>query len=296
MPPRTDTYERAYACCDQVLFEDGKFPTIDAIRERIQVNSPAVITRAIKDWTLHFVDRHREKLERPAIPPLLLDSAESLWRLALDEANRALQEREMALAEKERGWQAELEQLRNTLDTQTREARHEAERLERELQQKQSTLDELGNRLSTTTETLAVRERELAEMRQAASRAEGSLAEARAAQEAQAKAWTERFDSDHAWHLKRIEEEKTLARVRADQEIADKSAALATARGEIEALRRRLTDSQDQVRALIERQGAQERELEGLRSQLAAAEKALVVEREKNRKVTAIVRRQRRPV
>lgn len=105
MPKNTDTYERAYECCDRVLFEDGRFPTIDAIRDRIHVNSPAVIKRAISDWTLHFVERHRQRLQHPNMPAVLVDAAESLWKLAVSQAEQVFAERSETLSQRESEWQ-----------------------------------------------------------------------------------------------------------------------------------------------------------------------------------------------
>lgn len=86
MPKLTDTYALAYECCDRVLQETERFPTIDAIRERIGVNSPTTIKRAINEWTVAFARKHFDKLHRPDVPVALQDATENLWHLALKEA------------------------------------------------------------------------------------------------------------------------------------------------------------------------------------------------------------------
>lgn len=91
MPKITDTYALAYECCDQVLLETERFPTIDSIRERIGVNSPTTIKKAINDWTVAFARKHFEKMHRPELPTALLDAAEALWYLALKQAEHAFQ-------------------------------------------------------------------------------------------------------------------------------------------------------------------------------------------------------------
>ena len=99
MPKTTDTYARAYEACATVFTELARFPTIELIRERIGVNSPTLIKRAITDWTLEFAERHREKMTRPDLPNSLLEATENLWKLALLEAQRTFQQDRQAWAE-----------------------------------------------------------------------------------------------------------------------------------------------------------------------------------------------------
>jgi len=97
MPKLTDTFKLAFECCDEVLRETGKFPTIDAVRSRIGVNSPNTIKNAINQWTEHFAKRHLEKLDRPSVPIALLDAVEKVWTLAVKAAEQSYQTKELAL-------------------------------------------------------------------------------------------------------------------------------------------------------------------------------------------------------
>lgn len=89
MPKLTDTYARAYDCCDQIFIELGRFPTIDLIRERIGVNSPTTIKKAMNEWTQHFAEKHFDMINRPDIPVVLSDAMKQVWKLAVIEAEKA---------------------------------------------------------------------------------------------------------------------------------------------------------------------------------------------------------------
>jgi hypothetical protein len=295
MKKNTDTYSLAYECCDQVFLEEGRFPTIDAIRERIHINSPAVIKRAMNDWTLHFVDKHRRKLEHPNMPAVLVDAAESLWQLALQQAGQAYGERQAALDRKEADWQDRLQALEKQRADQEQAWRQESERMAQELAAQADVVLELSGQLGTTAARLDDTEQWLAEARQDLSRVEGALAEARAANEAQAREWAAKFEKDHAWHLRRIEEEKELLKEQQARTLADQKRALEQARIDQEALRIRLTQIMHQVGDSLERQSKLEAENATLREKLARTEQALASEREKAKKLSALVKKQRRP-
>ena len=294
MKKNTDTYSLAYECCDQVFLEEGRFPTIDAIRERIHINSPAVIKRAMNDWTLHFVDKHRRKLEHPNMPAVLVDAAESLWQLALQQAGQAYGERQAALDRKEADWQDRLQALEKQRADQEQAWRQESERMAQELAAQADVVLELSGQLGTTAARLDDTEQWLAEARQDLSRVEGALAEARAANEAQAREWAAKFEKDHAWHLRRIEEEKELLKEQQARTLADQKRALEQARIDQEALRIRLTQIMHQVGDSLERQSKLEAENATLREKLARTEQALASEREKAKKLSSLVKKQRR--
>ncbi|MBF6649119.1 DNA-binding protein [Methylobacter sp. BlB1] len=294
MKKNTDTYSLAYECCDQVFLEEGRFPTIDAIRERIHINSPAVIKRAMNDWTLHFVDKHRRKLEHPKMPAALVDAAESLWQLALQQAQAAYGERQAALDRKEADWQSRLQALEQARADQELAWQQEAGRMAQELTAQADVVLELSGQLGTTAARLENTEQWLAESRQDLSRAQGALAEARAANETQAREWTIKFEKDHEWHLRRIEEEKDLLKKRQAKALADQKRALELAQIDQEALRIRLTQIMHQVGDSLERQNKLEAENAALREQLAQAEQALASEREKAKKLSSLVKKQRR--
>ena len=295
MTKSTNTYELAYECCDTVFFEDGRFPTIDSIRERIQVNSPAVIKRAMNDWTLHFVERHREKLQNPNMPSLLVDASESIWKLALKEANQTFSERSRELDLREAEWKSEIAELKKSLKECESAWNAEKLKLEAELESRSVLLTETIDKLEQKSASLDETERALSETKQALSRMDGALAEARSAHDMQAKEWAAKFDQDHDWHLKRIEEEKDSLRTQHAKAMSEQNRSLEMARMDQESLRARLTQIMNKVGDSLERQSKLEIETEQLRQVLADKDKALQIEREKSEKLKALVKRQRRP-
>lgn len=296
MTKNTDTYALAYECCDTVFLEDGRFPTIDAIRDRIHVNSPAVIKRAMNDWTLHFVEKHRWRLEHPNMPAVIVDAAESLWKLALLQAEQSYSERKAALTNQEFEWKKQIAELEETLADRQSVCEIDRTRLTNELQAKTELITEVRNKLEMTAARLDESERALSDTQQSLSRVEGALAEARSAHTMQAKEWTAKFDQDHDWHLKRIDEEKEALRTQHAKTIADQIRSLEMARMDQESLRARLTQIMNQVGDTLERQSKLETEMGLLHQELAIKDKALQAERDKSGKLQALIKRQRRPV
>jgi chromosome segregation ATPase len=295
MTKNTDTYALAYECCDTVFLEDGRFPTIDAIRDRIHVNSPAVIKRAMNDWTLHFVEKHRRRLEHPTMPAVIVDAAESLWKLALLQAEQSYSERKAVLTNQEYEWKRQIAELEKTLADRQSAWEIDRTQLTNVLQAKTEFISEVKSQLEMTTARLDESERALSDTRQSLSRVEGTLTEARSAHAMQAKEWMVKFDQDHDWHLKRIEEEKEALRTQHAKTIADQNRSLEMARMDQESLRARLTQIMNQVGDSLERQSKLETEMELLHQELANKDKALQAERDKSGKLQALIKRQRRP-
>ncbi|MDP2426556.1 MAG: DNA-binding protein [Methylobacter sp.] len=115
MPKMTDTYVLAYACCETILKELSRFPTIDLIRERIGVNSPNTIKKAMNDWTEAFAKQYIEQqhsaLDCPGVPSVLTGALTQLWQTTVAEAQLNYAEQAAAL-------QTELDQLQHTVDQQ----------------------------------------------------------------------------------------------------------------------------------------------------------------------------------
>lgn len=295
MEKRSDTYSLAYECCNTVFLEEGRFPTIDAIRDRIHVNSPAVIKRAMNDWTLHFVERHRKKLEHPNMPAVIVDASESLWRLALGEAKKEYEERNREITVKELEWKSRIDFLEQEIKAITDEWKNENEKLSQEISSQITLNNEISEKLNKTAFSLKEAESELGVTRENLSRSEGALEESRKAQEAQAKEWIEKSERDHLWHLKRIEEEKDAARNEQARIVANLNRSLETAKLDQESLRARLTQVMNQVGDQLERQGKLEDQIDQLRGNLVDTEKALSIEKDKTSKLQALVKKQRRP-
>jgi hypothetical protein len=199
MPKITDTYTLAYACCDDVLMETGKFPTIDTIRNRIGVNSPNTISNAIKAWTQAFAERQLDKQSRPDLPSILLESIEGIWKLSTIEAAKNYVDKEKALNTAITELQTTINQQQKALTQYEKDI--EASRLQQEqLLEKIGVLEvsntELTQNNKTGLDQIATLETQLINK-------ETQLAE----QEVQ---WQSRQDQDQQWFARRLDEEKTF--------------------------------------------------------------------------------------
>lgn len=288
-----ETYTLAYACCDVVLLEDGKFPTIDAIRERIGINSPVVIKRAINDWTLHFVEKHRKKLLIPNMPTLLMDATEALWQLCVNEASKSFEQDKSALTQREAEWQNTLTKQQDALKTNAMAWETEKQRMMQELSAQTDLIKEFSLRLDDTVRQLDEANRQLNETRQALSHSEGSLAEVRDANTKQMQDWTIKFEKDHQWHLNRITEEKQALATHYDKVLTDKQRALDISQSKQDALAAQMTQIMDRVGDSLERQAKLETEVAQLKHLLTTKDHALKTEQDNNEKLRALVKRQR---
>lgn len=295
MRKQSDTYTLAYECCDTVLMEDGRFPTIEAIRDRIGVNSPTVISRAIKDWTLHFVEKHRQSFERPDLPVVMLDAATGLWQLALKEANQSFSEQRQALEQRAAEDQTLIAQLRQQL--QEEQSRWEATlaEIEHQLDEQVDQNAELVRTLADTERTLKDTDAQWVATREELSRTEGSLTALKSAHDAQTKEWSDRFDKQHNWHLHRIEQEKMAARQEHAKTIATLERALEEARLDRATSQARINQLMQQLSDRHEHQLKWEADFAQLREQLASRDAALQAEKNKVSKLQELVRKQRRP-
>ncbi|OAI16230.1 hypothetical protein A1507_11765 [Methylomonas koyamae] len=295
MSNRTDTYTLAYECCAIVLSEDGRFPTIEAIRDRIGVNSPTVISRAIKDWTLHFANKHKETFERPDMPAVMLDTAASLWQLALKEASKQFDEQRQQFEENARNDQALISQLQQQLVDQQAQWDTERSQQSQHNEELRHANAELATALAEARQSLSHTNAEWASTREALSRAEGSLSAANAALQAQESAWSNRFNQQHDWHLARIEEEKNAARQEHARTIAALGRDLDELRLDLATAQARITQLMQQLSDRHEHQLKWEADLATLRAQLGAREAELQAEKDKCQKLHEVVRKQRRP-
>lgn len=200
MPKLTDTYARAYDCCDAVFTELGRFPTIDLIRERIGVNSPVTIKKAMNEWTRHFAEQHFDKLNRPDVPAALAHAMEQAWKLAMVEA-------EKAYAQKEQGYQdtiadnraamAGLEQEKASLKQGLGQVRDELVKAEQHIQTLSQQLDTQGQTLRQLAEQLTDAEKQRADQQ--------------ALMQEQHQRWQQQQEQDQAWFARRILEERQFA-------------------------------------------------------------------------------------
>jgi Plasmid replication region DNA-binding N-term len=88
------TYTRAYEACEAFFAETGQMPTIDVIKPLIGVNSPSTISSAIKAWKNALSQTiKKDQGILPGIPSCLMDTVNTLWQHALDEARQVFNER-----------------------------------------------------------------------------------------------------------------------------------------------------------------------------------------------------------
>jgi chromosome segregation ATPase len=204
MPKITDTYTLAYACCETILKELQRFPTIDLIRERIGVNSPNTIKKAMNDWTTafakHYIEQQRSPLECPGVPSLLTDTLYQLWKDTVSEAQQRYTEQAALL-------QDNIVQLQHTISQQQvvlidadlalHEAGMKMETLEAEL------MASTADKIRLQTELLATQQREhtLNQVLEQQQQRESELSDQ----------YQHRLQQEQDWMQRRILEERELA-------------------------------------------------------------------------------------
>jgi hypothetical protein len=197
MPKLTDTYARAYDCCDLILSELGRFPTIDLIRERIGVNSPTTIKRAMNEWTQHFAEKHFDKINRPDIPVTLLHSVEQVWKLAVIEAEKAYLQKEQAYQQQVAKHQTEIATLKQ-----------EHELLQTSLGQERLKVAESHQQLELLQQQLAGKMEDNQQLLSSLKESEANLAGQEALMQEQAQRWRQQQEQDQEWFARRLMEEK----------------------------------------------------------------------------------------
>ena len=199
MPKLTDTYSIAYACCDEVLFETGKFPTIEAVKARIGVNSPNTINHAIKAWTKDFAEKQLEKQNRPDLPACLLEAIEQVWKQATNEANKIYLDKEKEFKITTTELQKQLnnqQQNLNQKDQHIAELALNHQKLTSTLQSLEIFIAELEQRNKTQIDQIKSLENQVAAKTK-------QLAE-------QEQQWLTRQEQDQLWFARRLHEEKTF--------------------------------------------------------------------------------------
>ena len=209
MPKVTDTYALAYAACGELLSELGRFPTIDLVRTRIGVNSPATIKKAITEWTVQFAAQQLERQQRPGVPALLLEHLEQLWGLAVNEARATYREQEQAYQTQVQSLAAELtgqQQLVRELSETLSEARQALVQHEAAQQRLHASLAEAEQTRQALQQHLAARDVELARLNQQLQ------VEQQRHQQQQAQ--------DQAWFARRLIEERLFIEGKYQDEVA----------------------------------------------------------------------------
>jgi chromosome segregation ATPase len=213
---KKNTYARAFEACEAFFAETGQMPTIEAIKPIIMVNSPSIISSAIKDWktALSQTVRKGQGID-PGVPKVLSDALATVWGQALEEANGIVRDRQEGLQAKQMA-----------LDAQEKALGEEAARVQQLVSiTRQKFEEEIGylkqeaGRLAT--EALASRE-EADRYRATATTLEKDnavLAEALRQEKQKFQRLETQYDREHGWALKRIEEEKDSHRQKTQHEM-----------------------------------------------------------------------------
>jgi hypothetical protein len=204
LPKRTETYDLAYRACSELFGETGKPPTIASVKERISVNSPVTIKKAIDDWLIHLAADFISRREKPGIPDILFESISSLWKSALTEAEKTLDQKSKALSEQEREIGEHLKKTDDQLKTALQEKDQLAVRFKDQEQYAQHLKEELK---VLRSEQVAVLE-DAKVARQAYEESTKQSINLQAKYDEAQQHWQERLDNEHDWMLKRIQDEK----------------------------------------------------------------------------------------
>jgi chromosome segregation ATPase len=271
MPKTTDTYARAYDACATVFSELARFPTIDLVRDRIGVNSPVVIKRAITDWTLAFAERYREKSTRPELPSTLIEAAEALWQRALAEADARFAGERQAWTDQQRQWDQTLAEARETGAALAGEL--DANR--RSLAAQEARTAELQRQLDAERAARTQAEAALADVRSELAILAATLMAERDQFAARHNEWEQRLEAQHTWHLQRIEEEKDRLRIAQQHALAQRDAELARLTLDGQRLETRLRTVEEQAAEARGRLAATGDSLTATRAALADKERTL---------------------
>lgn len=204
MPKITDTYQLAYACCETVLKELNRFPTIDLIRERIGVNSPNTIKKAMNDWTEAFVKQYIEQQQAtmafPEVPAVLNDAVYQLWKRSVKEAEQLANIKTEALL-------AQLNELQQTIE------HYKADSLfiQQALQNESDKVAATEKQLTTLNQEHQLTHEELLESLQREQTLANTLEEQNKREQALMEQHTKRLQQDQDWMQRRILEERELA-------------------------------------------------------------------------------------
>jgi hypothetical protein len=211
-----NTYTLAYEACDIFFSETGLMPTIESIKKNISVNSPTTISMAIKDWkqalakTLKY--RHDNTLN---LPPPLMDAFVGLWEHALAEARSSLNEQAI-----------ELQDRQNALDAKEKIFANESQRVNQMLgfaeEKYRAEINYLKNEISRlTTESINLaeqteRHRSIAIENE---KINAVLTEQIRQERDKCNRLETLYEKEHAWALKRIEEEKNNLKLHTKKEM-----------------------------------------------------------------------------
>lgn len=251
---KKNTYVRAFEACEDFFADTGQMPTIEAIKPIIGVNSPSIISSAIKDWKNALSQTVRKDQGiNPGVPKALLDAVAAVWGQALEEAT-------LLVKDKQEGLQAK----QKALDTQEQALNEEATRIQQLVSvTEQRFAEEIGylKKEAGRLAAEAIASREEADRHRSASTAlekdNAVLAEEIRQEKENFKRLELQYDREHGWALKRIEEEKDSHRQqtqhemnRLQSETARSKQAAEMAHAKLEQLNQQVNECRDVTRQL----------------------------------------------
>ena len=204
MPKRTDTYEQAYHACSELFSETSKMPTIASVKERIGVNSPVTIKKAIDDWLIHlaadFIDRHHN----PGIPDVLFESISSVWKLALSETEKAYVKKNKKLLEQGK----DTEERIKVATQQIQQALQEKEQLIARFEAQEHYISHFKEEHKALQDQQQILQETAKIARQECEQVNNQCINLQAKYDEAKQQWEERYEKEHDWMLRRIQEEK----------------------------------------------------------------------------------------
>jgi chromosome segregation ATPase len=214
---KKNTYSRAYEACETFFSDTGQVPTIESIKPIIGINSPSIISSAIKDWKAALSQAiKKDQGLNAALPSPLLDTATKFWQQALIEARATLDNAYNELQSK----QAEI----NTKEAALIEEKNRIQQLlgfsEHKYQEEINYLKKELNRLTSDSATLAEQTQIYRGITVETEKKNAVLAEEIRQEKEKFQRLEAQYDKEHEWALKRIEEEKNSYRQQTQNEMS----------------------------------------------------------------------------
>jgi chromosome segregation ATPase len=202
---KKNTYTRAYEACGAFFTETGQMPTIGAIKPIIGVNSPSIISSAIKDWknALSQTIRKDHSVD-PVAPAVLVAAVTDIWEQAMREAKTAIKDKVDELQAKQTALDAK-EGILNEEKMRVQQLVHVTE------QKFQDGINYLKKEIDQLTAKSLILTEQADHFRAIASDVEKKnavLTEEIRQEKGKFLRLENQYDKEHEWALKRIDEEK----------------------------------------------------------------------------------------
>ena len=214
---KKNTYSLAYDACEALFADTGQMPTIEAIKPIIGINSPSIISGAIKDWksALSKAIKHHQGL-KPGIPQGLQDAVAMLWEHALNEAKSItkaqtdeLHAKQLDVAAKEAALDAETVRIQQLVNVTEQKCQDEINYLKKEIAQ-----------LTANSTALVEQNEHYRAIATELEKKNAVLSEEIRQEKEKFTRLESQYDKEHDWALKRIEEEKSNIRQQTHNEMS----------------------------------------------------------------------------